>query len=401
MEFEEECLKIIDTPEFQRLRSLKQLGVCSYVFPSANHTRFEHSLGVAHISEKMIKNIKNNQPELNISDRDILIVKIAGLIHDLGHGCFSHFFDILFLGDIENENKDHEVRSIKIFEKIVKKYKINITNSEINIIKNIINPTPENNDFMYHIVANHFNNLDTDKFDYLLRDTKLLGLPYSIDCSRILMQSHVINNKLCYPSKEIYTIYEIFHTRYRLHKQIYTHPCVQQIEYMLLDVLNLADKVLNIRDSINNLDNFNLINDNIIDIINFMNDDRLYEAKQIIKNIKNRKLYSFIGEYIYNNSNIIKISKQEFIDYDDRICEKDIIIHKMRIGYTSSSSNPVDSILFYDLKDKSKAFNCNKNNISKLLPDNFQENIIRIFCRNPNKNDIIKKAFNGILEKYN
>ena len=70
------AIKIIDTPEFQRLRSLKQLGVCSYVFPSANHTRFEHSLGVAHISEKMIRNIKNNQPELNISDRDILIVKI-------------------------------------------------------------------------------------------------------------------------------------------------------------------------------------------------------------------------------------------------------------------------------------------------------------------------------------
>jgi HD-GYP domain-containing protein (c-di-GMP phosphodiesterase class II) len=78
------CLKIIDTPEYQRLHHLKQLGACDYVFRGAHHSRFEHSLGVAHLAEKLAKNIKEAQPYLGISDIDVLCVKVAGLCHDLG-----------------------------------------------------------------------------------------------------------------------------------------------------------------------------------------------------------------------------------------------------------------------------------------------------------------------------
>jgi deoxynucleoside triphosphate triphosphohydrolase SAMHD1 len=87
------CIKIIDTSEFQRLRDIKQLGTCSYVFPTATHTRFEHSLGVAHLAKNLLKYIKSNQPELDISDQDILNVMVAGLCHDLGHCILSHVFD--------------------------------------------------------------------------------------------------------------------------------------------------------------------------------------------------------------------------------------------------------------------------------------------------------------------
>ena len=255
MEFEDICLQIIDTEEFQRLRNLKQLGVCNYIFPGGNHTRFEHSIATAHLSEKMIKNIQNNQPELNITKNDILLVKIAGLIHDLGHGCFSHFFDTLFLKNIKTDFKDHEYRSIWIFENMVKKYKLNLTIKDIEIITNLIYPK-DNKHYLYHIVANNLNSLDTDKFDYIQRDTYSLGLPFSIDSSRLVMQCRVINNEICYPEKEVYTIYELFHTRYRLHKQIYTHPAVQQIEYMILDILNKAEVVLKIRDNIENYEKF-------------------------------------------------------------------------------------------------------------------------------------------------
>lgn len=88
------CLRIIDTKEFQRLRYLKQLGTCDYVYPGATHSRFSHSIGVAYYSELLLKNLKNNQPYLSITPIDILCVKIAGLCHDLGHGAYSHVWEV-------------------------------------------------------------------------------------------------------------------------------------------------------------------------------------------------------------------------------------------------------------------------------------------------------------------
>ena len=99
IELEPLLVNFIDTPEFQRLRNIKQLGACYYVYSGAVHNRYEHSLGVSHLSGMLITQLKNNQPELNITDRQITLIKVAGLIHDLGHACFSHFFDNLFLKD--------------------------------------------------------------------------------------------------------------------------------------------------------------------------------------------------------------------------------------------------------------------------------------------------------------
>lgn len=85
--------RIIDTPEFQRLKGIKQLGTADYVYMNCNTTRFEHSIGVMELARRMATNIRQRQPHLQVTDRDVLCVSLAGLLHDVGHGPFSHVYE--------------------------------------------------------------------------------------------------------------------------------------------------------------------------------------------------------------------------------------------------------------------------------------------------------------------
>ncbi|GKT35039.1 deoxynucleoside triphosphate triphosphohydrolase SAMHD1-like, partial [Aduncisulcus paluster] len=112
-----DVLSFIDTPQFQRLRGLRQLAASYLVYPGAVHTRFEHSLGVYHLADKMMESISYAQPSLKVEDRHFKYIRLAGLLHDLGHGPFSHCFDHLFIGTIRPERKwAHEEGSCRMLE---------------------------------------------------------------------------------------------------------------------------------------------------------------------------------------------------------------------------------------------------------------------------------------------
>ena len=111
--------RILATPAMHRLRDLKQLGATSYVFPGATHTRLSHSIGVSYLAGKMMTSLRVNQPELMITDRDVELTRIAALVHDLGHGPYSHLYDDRV---IESDEPKHEERGCKMFREMVRRH---------------------------------------------------------------------------------------------------------------------------------------------------------------------------------------------------------------------------------------------------------------------------------------
>ena len=389
MTFDSIILQIIDTIEFQRLKNIKQLGLCYYVFPGASHNRFEHSLGVCYLSGLLIDTIKINQPELKISERTALLIKIAGLVHDIGHACFSHFFDHNFLyKKIKNSPyKDHEFRSGELFKYMVKKYKIRLTEEEVETIIEMINRKEDNKSYLYQIVANKLNGLDCDKFDYIARDTYNVGLSYSFDASRLIKEAKVIDDIICYPKKCYFDISDLYYTRYKLHKQIYTHNVVRSIEYMVSDMIKELDSDINFVEKVINIDKFHQLTDNILDLSYYLNNER---AVKIYENIKERKLYKFLMEINENNFDldylVKELKKNKLIDL--------IIIDKIKLNYSMDEKNPFNFVSLYeDFKI------VDKENISFLYPQKFEESIIKIYIKESKYFNKIKNIIENILKK--
>ena len=169
---------IIDTPEFKRLHNLRQLGLTYLIYPSANHTRFEHSLGVSHLAKILTTSLQKNQPELGITDNEIELIQIAGLIHDIGHGPFSHLYDYEF-----SPGCHHEKRGQALFFEMVSKYNLSFTQNEINFIIDCIDPPKElERNFKYQIVSNKICSIDVDKIDMnnILQYKKIFNYPICI-----------------------------------------------------------------------------------------------------------------------------------------------------------------------------------------------------------------------------
>ena len=385
-------VKIVDTPEFQRLRNIKQLGSAYYVFGSASHNRFEHSIGVAHLARSLMFTLKMKQPELEIEDQDLINVEVAGLCHDLGHGPFSHIFDdMYFAKKLNNDHplRHHEQRSCIILEKIVKKYGIDISEKDLDIIKRMIHPELKEDikNFKFQIVCNQKSGVDVDKFDYISRDTYAVGVKYGFDHLRFFNYCRVVKNEICFCHKEMHNLYEMFHTRYRLHRQIYSHPIVKKIDMMIADIFNEIDKsssnILPLKKSCENIDNFCQLTDNILsqleliyENLNEHCDDHLKNAYKIFKRIKQRKLYTIKEEIVYSSFDELEKIKKEY-----NIDENSSTYCLRIIGYGSKNMNPLYHVKFYD-KDKIMNRKDVNKKIGSIIPRHFEDKSLLIFDKN-------------------
>jgi HD superfamily phosphohydrolase len=180
-------------------------------------------------------------------------VKVAGLCHDLGHGPFSHVFDNQFMARVRPDLRwSHERASAQMLELLVSDNGIELARADVEFIQDLIlgEPRPSCTDararkgYLFDIVANKRNSVDVDKFDYIQRDCYNVGIKSSLDALRLIHFTRVLDNQICFNQKEVFNLYELFHTRYSLFKRVYTHKVSQAIEYMIVDALVAADPFL-------------------------------------------------------------------------------------------------------------------------------------------------------------
>ena len=216
---------LINSQEMQRLRRVKQLGGTYQVFQSAEHSRFVHSLGVYQVVRRMLET-ECLDNELN--DYDKLCVMCAGLLHDIGHGPFSHSFEGVF-------KEDHENITVRMILEDSEVHNILITVHEDlpTDIAAIIQHTHKNQ-ILIQMVSSQ---LDADRMDYLLRDSYMTGTTYGqFDMSRILRTMRICDGKIDYKESGVQAIENYILARYHMYWQVYYHPTARSYEHLLQSV---------------------------------------------------------------------------------------------------------------------------------------------------------------------
>ncbi|MHA1793252.1 MAG: HD domain-containing protein [Promethearchaeota archaeon] len=247
IELNENEADIIQHPLFQRLKNIKQLGFSYYVFPGATHTRFSHSLGVFYLVKELISNINNNSPN-KISKDDEADIRMASLLHDIGHYPFSHCLESFF------SPKKHELNGKEILKEsdindylLEKSYN---TEKIFNIITGEYIGKDQNDIYLRQLLNS---DLDCDRLDYLIRDSHNSGTPFgNIDVDNILRNAVIIKGELNFYNKAIRSIDHYLNARVSMYDTVYTHKTSMVFDLMFSRICEILQdlKLINFKDII-------------------------------------------------------------------------------------------------------------------------------------------------------
>ncbi|CDO76374.1 hypothetical protein BN946_scf185011.g38 [Trametes cinnabarina] len=407
---------IIDTPQFQRLRNIKQLGTSYYVWPGASHNRFEHCLGVAYLAQTLAIHLKDSQPSLRITQRDVQCVTIAGLCHDLGHGPWSHVWDSMFIPAVMPDKKwCHEDASRMMFDALLE--------------ENDLYLAPEDAAFVKALIMG-----DTSMciFDYIARDSHAIDQKSNLSLTRLIYSSRVIDDEICYDIKDALQIFELCHTRMSLHKRIYTHKTAKAVEYMIVDALTKAEPVMHIAHRLENPKEYLYLTDYIQTEIEASKDPRLAEAQAIMHRIRVRDLYSsvdfkvfpwhcksklkevFTPERVVNGfRRLYEQSKRtdasaKLKDLFKDVGEEDamalgpehVIIDLTAMHHGMQDLNPLDFVKFYSKHNPDKGITANPDDVSVTLPSAFGEIKLRVYTRESRFFGLVQLGYREVLRNF-
>ena len=310
-------LKIIDTPIFQRLRRIRQLSGAHLIYPGAQHTRFEHSLGVMHMAS-MAGHVLHEKGI--VSSDNIQNLRFAGLLHDIGHGPFSHLFEEL----LQKRKMSHE----DIGRDIILKTQIGDLISANGFNKKLITELAFGDSkfqFMNEIISGA---LSADIMDYLLRDGYFTGAEHAkIDHNRLTNSLDVYKNKLALEKSALVNFETMMISRYQMFKAVYFHKTVRAGEVMLLESMYLAEEELGL--SSTSLNEYLKLTDEVIlsKLLNLPErNSKLRIAKKIATDYLNRNLFKSVFEVSVTGNAITKkrmqsireeVSKKSKVDINE------------------------------------------------------------------------------------
>lgn len=342
---------LIEHPYFQRLRRIKQLGLSHLVYPGANHTRFHHALGAMHLMVKAIEVLRKKNVE--ITEEESLGALAAILLHDIGHGPFSHTLEHSLLKQVQ-----HEEVSLLFMEALNREFDGKL-NTAIAIFTNKYQKK-----FLHQLVSGQ---LDMDRLDYLQRDSYFTGVEEGvIGSERIITMLDVVDGNLVVEEKGIYSIENFIGARRIMYWQVYMHKTVVASEYMLTNILRRAKDLFiegndlfaspslklflkhnvsleNFKTGPDWLQNFAMIDDNdIITSIKVWQTDNDKILSTLCKMILSRNLFKTEISQVDFDPVKIKSQKEKII--------KALDINESELGYFAISEKLINSA--YDEKDK-------------------------------------------------
>jgi hypothetical protein len=220
---------IIEHPYFQRLRRISQMGLSHFVYPGAHHTRFEHAIGAMYLMQKTIRTLKSK--DIKINDREAEALLISILLHDIGHGPFSHTLEHSLVTNIK-----HEEISLLFMKELNKEYK-----GKLSLAIEIFQGKYKRQ-FFNQLVSGQ---LDIDRLDYLKRDSFYTGVTEgNINAERIISMLNVVDDQLVVEEKGIYSVEKFIVARRLMYWMVYLHKTSLVADHILVNILKRAKELI-------------------------------------------------------------------------------------------------------------------------------------------------------------
>ncbi|HEV2884074.1 MAG TPA: HD domain-containing protein [Pyrinomonadaceae bacterium] len=229
-------MRLIDTPEFQRLRRIKQLGLGLYTYQGAEHSRFTHSLGAFHLMSRVLDRLGEKN---HIDKEDRAASRAAALLHDVGHGSFSHVMEKVLGFHHEKWTVEVVLSEDTQIGQLLRSYSPDLPKKVASIVEGTFQPAA-----LAQLVSSQ---LDVDRMDYLLRDSLMTGAKYGIYDLEWIINALAIdeeNDRIYVAARGLYAVEEYLQARYYMFRQVYFHRTLRSAEAVLKSVLRRALKLL-------------------------------------------------------------------------------------------------------------------------------------------------------------